>query len=659
MFRHTSACLSAAALAALLHSAAHVAPARAQAIELDTILVEGTSLDAMPQAAGRSGSAVTVVTADDLQRQQVRHAADALRSLPGVAVGRAGSFGGLTQVRIRGGEGNHTLVLIDGVEANTATEGEFDFSNLLAEDIERIEVIRGPQSGLYGSGALAGVINIITKPGRGPLSLRASGEGGSFNSRGAVATLAGGTDALHGRLTVQRRETDGFNISPSGRERDGAEIGNASFKGGVRVTDALTIDGTMRFSRKHGERDDQIASLDRLGALEPNRDTESHFDSTVRLAGAEATLTLLEGRWVQKFRAGINDTVNEDVAETGFTLRARNDSFMRQLAYVSTFHKATPGFLASRHSLTGLVERQEESFTPVTDDNITRNRRRVAFAAEYRGDYFDHLSLSATLRHDDNDTLSDFTTYRLAGSLAVPGSGLRLHASAGEGVKFPTLFEQFGTLPSFGFVPNPGLVPEESFGWDAGVETSLFAGRVVVDVTYFEADLENQIRTQFAPVFTAVNLPGTSRREGIEVSGTWRPVDWFWFRPAYTWLDARDPAGLREIRRPEHSARVDAGVSFAGGRGALQLGVAYNGDMDDLALRNASFFGFPGFVEQRVRLDSYTLVTLAGSYTLKPGMEVFGRVENLLDRDYQEVFGFESAGIAAYGGMRIRLGLAE
>lgn len=648
----------AAALAIALSAA--TAPARAQDFALDTIVVEGASLEAGPVAKDSTGSAVTVVSGAQLRARQIRHAGDALRSLPGVQLNRSGGFANLTQVRIRGAEANHTLVLIDGAEANTASEGEFDFSNLLAEDIARIEVIRGPQSGLYGSNALAGVINIVTNDGRGPARVIVRGEGGSFDTVGTSLSLAGGSDAVHGVLTLQKRTSNGFNISPDGPEDDGSQMAAMSGKGGVRIFDWLKIEGSLRQSVKQGDRDDQIPTLARLGLLQPSEDTPSNFDTRLRMGRLEATVDPFAGRWVHKLQGDFNETkARDDQLPPAFASSALNVSSVRSVGYLSTLRHATPGFLASAHSLTGLIEREQERFTPVLNDNIERQRGREAYAAEYRGNYFDHLTVTANYRQEDNDSFEDFSTYRMAGSLKLGGTGLRLHGGAGTGVKYPTMFEQFGQIPSFGFVPNPDLLPEESFGWDGGVEKTLLSGRLVVDVTYFEADLKNQIDTVFSPTFTAVNLRGTSTRKGVEVSADWRATEALTLGAAYTNLDAFRPDGLREIRRPEHAARFDADYRFAHGRGNLHLAVAYNGAMEDDGLLNRSSFGFPGFVEQRVTLDAFTLVALAASYEIGPGVEMFGRVENLLDENYQEVFGFESAGLAAFAGVRLRLGLAE
>src|SRR5262245_8999091 len=185
-----------------------------EAAETAPVASKDSDIGGVPAAS--VGNAVTVITREDLERQQVRQVADALRSLPGVAVNRSGAFGNFTQVRIRGAEGNHTLVLIDGVEANNTTDGEFDFSDLSAEDIERIEVFRGAMSALYGSGAVGGVINIITRRGQGPLTLTLRSEAGSLNTTDVAARLSAGSQWGHFSLGANWRNTDGFNISPFG-----------------------------------------------------------------------------------------------------------------------------------------------------------------------------------------------------------------------------------------------------------------------------------------------------------------------------------------------------------------------------------------------------------------------------------------------------------
>lgn len=604
-------------------------------------------------AADSIGSSVSVVTSAELERQQIRHAADALRGLPGVSVSRLGSVAGQTQVRIRGAEANHTLVLIDGVVANQPGTGDFDFSDVPADQIERIEVIRGAQSSLYGSGAVGGVVNIITKRGRGPASTTVWAEAGSFKTAAGGATVSGGNDRAHGLLSYSVQNSNGFNISVDGNETDASAIRSFIMKGGVSPTENFSVDVMVRNVDKRGDRDGDLFAL---SGLSRQTDTLSHFASSLWLAGIEARLDTFDRRLQHRVRYNFAQTILEDTDVSDFgSFYARNDNRRSNVGYLATLDLGTPSLSGIlRHSLTGLVEHENETFNQVTGDNLTRERSRLAFAGEYRADLFDRLTVTGNLRRDDNDSFEDFTTWRVAASLRTTerGSwwGLRPHASYGTAVKLPGMVEQFGQFA--GFVPNPNLKAEESTGWDAGIELSLARGAFVVDATYFSANLENEIVTRFLPFFqsTVENLAGESTREGVELSARWRPLAWLSLGASYTWLDARDDQGLPEIRRARDSGRLDATMAFAGGRGSVTVAALYNGTMPDFA------FGLPTFETVRVHLDDYWLASIAARYELKPGVEVFGRVENLFDADYQEVYGFETAGIAAYAGLKVKFG---
>lgn len=643
-------CLRAPLAGAALLGAA-VAPVHAQDFDLDPILVEGVSLGDNPVAYGATGSAVTVVTGEELERRQVRNGAEAIRSLPGVSVSRTGALGGLTQVRLRGGEANHTLVLIDGMEANDTGDGEFYFQNLDVMDIERIEVIRGPQSGLYGSKAMSGVINVVTRSRRGPLQVKARTETGSFATVNSAVNVSGGSDFAWGSLSLSNQQTNGFNISDFGGETDETRLKTFGFKGGIRPFEPLTLDVVVRGS-------DNLAGSDGEGPGNgPNGDLTRTFDTLdfntedILLAGAGAKLELFGGHWVQEFRGDLNDTVREFRSPAFYS---RNEGYSQRQQYLNTLKFDTPGFAQGRHRLTGLIEREDEEFTPVTQDNITRARKTDSLAGDYNGEFFGILGLQAAVRRDDFDVFGTYDTWRTAGSLKLPDTPFRVHGSAGTGVKAPTMFEQFGELPLFGFVPNPDLVAEESFGWDAGVETTLANGRAVVDVTWFETDLENKIGDNPSIVLgdpTLINLPGISERKGLEVAARLQVTHALEVGAAYTNLDAVDSAGLLEIRRPEHAGRVDVNYSFAGGRGNLHAAAIYNGEMDDLTFRQALPFD-----RVRVMLDDYLLVNLAGSYEIREGVELFGRVENMFDEDYEEIYGYGTAPVAAFGGIRVTLG---
>lgn len=589
--------------------------------------------------ADRLGSSVMVVTGAELRSQQVRHAGEALRSLPGVSVNRSGSVGGVTQVRIRGAEGNHTLVLVDGIEANDTFNGEFDFADLSADDIERIEVIRGGYSSLYGSGAVGGVINIITRGGKGPLTFQGRVEGGSFGTVDTQARVSGGNERMWGSVSLGKFTTQGFNISPAGNEDDAASRTTFAIRGGARILDGMTLDYTLRHTRKTGDRDTQAPFPDPSGV---QVDDPATFVDTTWLGGIGLTWDTFDKALTQVVRVKWNETRRTDTSP-GFN--TDNLGERQTYSYAATYRLETALMVQARHSLTGFVDSESESFTPGSTfaDGIERTRDRFGFAAEYRGEFADRLDLTGTVRRDDNQVFDDFNTWRASASLRMPEIGIRPHASVGTSVKFPTLFEQFGFIPLF-FNPNPDLKPEESFGWDAGVEFTLLKGRALLDVTYFNANLENEIRGVGFPT-TPINLDGTSKRQGIEVAGRVALAPGLRVGASYTYLDATDPDGLEEIRRAPHSGRFDINYVFDQARANINAAAIYNGDMKDT--------NFGPFPFQTVTLDDYWLVSVAASYKVQPGVELYGRVENALDAKYQEVFGFETAGVAAYAGVRL------
>lgn len=626
-------------------------PPSSQAAADATAAAEATALGVPIETIG---NAVTVITGEDLRRQQVRSAADALRGLPGVAVNRQGGVGSITQVRIRGAEANHTLVLIDGIEANNSTDGEFDFSNLSAEDIERIEVIRGPMSSLHGSNAVGGVINIITRRGRGPMTASLRAETGSFATNDIVARLSGGNDRANLSISAQRQRTDGFNIAPVGGEKDGSERNTLALRAGIKLTENMALDLSLRNMEKRADRDGFGDFSAPAGSFAQAFDDRSTLANHVFLAGANLKWDMLSGALSHEFRANHNGTTTQDSDRTFFS-ESKNISTTETFAYAGTYRFDTPAIWA-KHSLSALVERQDDQFTPegTFADGRTRERGRMSYAGEWRGGFADRLYLTAGIRRDDNEEFRDTTTWRLAASLPLSELGMRPHASVGTAVKLPTMFEQFG-IDQF-FSPNPDLKPEKSFGWDAGIEFTLPGSRASLDVTYFNTDLTDKINGfvaipgTFPQRFTAQNFIGTSTREGVEIATRVRLASNLSWGAAYTYTNARDPDGREEVRRPPHSARTDLSYTFANGRGTADLGVIYNGRMEDIA------FLIPFFDQSRLGLDPYWVVNAAASYKLQPGVELFARVENLLDQKYQEAFGFDAAPIAAFAGVKLTLG---
>ncbi len=601
---------------------------------LEGIVIESAGL--APVEADKAGSSYTVITGEEMQQRQIVHAADALRSIPGVNVSQAGSSGSLSQVRVRGAEANHTKVLIDGVEVGSMDEGGFDFSTLLAADIERIEVLRGPQSGVYGANALAGVINIVSKKGTSAPSVSISGEGGSMNTRAVTANASGGSERGYLSVSASRRETDGFNIATSGNEKDGSEQQNIFARGGVAVTDNFRVDAMLRHQTN-------VAAIDGDRDGDGIVDDVRNFKDTRKqtLARVSADLDTFDKHWSHKVFADYFKDGYQD-ADPDYGLYS-NEGRRGHWGYQSQINFDTPALLQAKHTLTGLIERKNENFEFSSAYSTgTAKREQSGYAAEYRIELFNRLTLTGNIRHDDNTSFADADTWRTSAAYSVPDWGTRFHGSYGKGIKNPNFFELYGrTLTFHG---NPNLTPEESLGWDAGVEQKFWDGKIIADVTYFEAELTDKI-TGYGQ--TVVNLTGKSPRQGIETQITLKPAAGFSVTGSYTYTDASDPGGQPEIRRPRHSAGLNAAYTFADGRATVSGGAMYNGEMKD----ERYFWQSPPY--PRVTLGDYWLVSAAASYKLDEHFTVFGRVENLLDQKYQEVFSYNSAPLAAYAGVKM------
>lgn len=606
-------------------------------VRLPEIVVSASSV---PLPAEQVGSAVTVITAEEIERKQVRVLADVLREVPGLAVNRTGTVGGLTQVRIRGAEGNQTLVLIDGVEVNDPSAGsEFSFGNVLASDIERIEVLRGPQSALYGSDAIGGVINIITKKGSGPAKATLSVEGGSFRSGQAAANLRGGGDWYHYSLGATGFTTDGISIAPASggnSEEDGHRNQTYNAKLGVSPLDNLEIELFGRYVKSVTDTDPQPA----VAGVIQTRDSDHETRTTQRTSRAQAKYSLFDGDWEHIVSAGVNQDERDSYTDGSLSFEA--DGEKARYDYQTNFFLDTPSVAEAAHRFTFLVEREDESQrTRSAFGSSDLEVTNYGFVGEYGVGLWDRVFLSGSLRRDDNDIFEDQTTFRTTAAYLHRETDTRLHGSYGTGAKNPTLFELFGFGPNF--VPNPDLTPETSKGWDIGVEQAFFDDLFSVDVAYFNNRITDLIQGSGN---TAVNLEGTSKIDGFEVSARAEIMKNLNFRGQYTYTNGEDANGVELVRRARHLASANLAYDFLEGRAKLDLGVDYNGEQRDFQFSN--FFA----TRSNVTLDDFVLVNLAGSYEVIEGIEVYGRVENFFDEDYQEVLGFDSPGIGAFVGVR-------
>ena len=596
------------------------------------------------------GSAIDIFTAADLDTRPRFEVSDLLRQLPGLAVNRSGQLGAQTQVRLRGAEANHTLVLINGIEVgDPVTGGEFDFANLLTADIERIEVLRGPQSALYGAQAIGGVINIVTTEGQGAPRYTAEVQGGSFGTYNVSGSASGGGDRFGLSGSAAYLETAGISQAIDGAEKDGHHNLTLNARGHYEFSDAARVSLALRYVDTFGESDTQdfFFGSPTEGLVIDSDDTRK---SETFFGRASGTLLLFDGAWEHSLSAALTDTTNDNFSNGAFSFGSYGQKI--DLSYQTNLTIIPEGGRVS-HTLTGYIQYKDETFENKSGFPGPQNQRKstqdMGYVAEYRIGFDDQVFASAAVRYDDNDLFKNETTYRTSVAWRIPDTGFKVRASYGTGVSKPGFFELFGFDPT-SFVGNPNLKPEKSEGWDIGADFVSEDNRASLSLTYFSADLTDEIFTDFSVFpFTAGNQAGKSTRDGLEISARYAFTDAFDVAASYTYSDAKDDAGVQEVRRPKHIASASGFYRFLNDRANVGVSLDYNGKSEDSAFT-------PTIPSGKVTLDDYVLATLTGSYALTDQIEIFARVENLFDQRYQEVFSYNALGIGAYAGLRVRLG---
>lgn len=580
----------------------------------DVIIVEGLRL---PSPATETGSSVSVITAEDIDIRGYQFALDALASAPGVTVNQNGAFGGLATVRIRGAASDQTLVLLDGVPLGdpTSVGGGYDFSVLDVADIERIEILKGPQSTLWGSDAIGGVVNIITKRPEDGLGARIFAEGGSYETFRGGAAVSGGGDAGDFRLSVSGITSDGISKADEddGNTEEDAYNGlTFAGRGGLNLPYGMRLEALARHIKGETEID---------GFPPPNFTLADSNDrsETEQLTTAGTLIAPLFGDLFEnRFMAGFTDIERRGVF-SGFESVDKGDRLI--LRYQGTLE------VGERHRLAFGAEREE---TEANGDKTSIN----GFFGLYEIKPVEGLTLTAGVRHDDHSRFGSETTARAAAAWSAT-SFLTLRGSWGEGFKAPTIFQltqSFGLLP-----PNADLQPETSEAFDIGVDLAAPSGAARLSVSYFDRDTENLII--FAPTSRYENLAETTAR-GVETQLDIAITDAIGVSAGHAWIDAEDLAtGERQVRVPRHSG--DLALIYNAGAFSGSAVVRYNGDETEGP--------FGSDVDDWVRVD------LAASYAVNETIELYGRIENLFDENYQQLSGFGTPGLSAYGGVRLTL----
>jgi vitamin B12 transporter len=596
------------------------------------------SREAVPAAL--AGTALTIIDRDTITALSLPLVKDYLTLSPSVSVSQSGPLGAQTQVRIRGAEANHTLTFIDGIDVtDPASSGEFRYETLLAAGVERIEVLRGPQSALWGSQALGGVITITTRDDTGLYGEAQGGSLGTFRAGAGGGVALGSDTTLSGQVSALT--SSGYDIASVGGNKDGYDNVTAHVK--LRSTPSATTDLLLvgRYTTSNSEFD----GFDFTAGVP--RDEPLATRSKQLALRAEAGIALLDDRWSHRVSGFVTDTANINRTADVFTNRSDGGRFT--LRYQTSFKLDTG---SARHRFTAALEHDRERFdsrdaSATALSNQSRSRLQTSLVGEYRLDIGDWLGGGVAIRQDWNNRFADTTTWRA--TLAVqPGAGFTVHGTYATGVADPTFFDLFGFFPGF-FVGNPNLTPERSRNWEVGAGWSNAA--VGLDVTWYDATLDNEIVSTFDNttfLSGVANATGRSRRKGLEVTASATPVTGLRLAATYALLDAdeqRVAAGLsvREVRRPRHSGSLTA--SYTGKAFDLAASAAFTGARDDT--------DFARFA--RVRLAPYTLVTVSGAWHVTSKLDLTGRIENAFDSNYQDVFAYRTPGLTAHAGVRVRL----
>lgn len=579
-------------------------------------------------------SSVTVITSKEIEAQQRRTLPDVLKTVPGLNVVQTGGPGGQTSIFMRGTNSNHVKVIIDGVDASdpSVTNRAFDFGQMLTGDIERIEVLRGPQSGLYGADAVGGVIVIYTKKGEGPPKLVAAAEGGSFGTFNQRVGASGSTGRLNYAFNIQHYRADEVPVTPryaappSGERFDNStDNWTYSTKLGYDLTQDLTVNFMARYTQSNlwFTGDDTMAFPTFANPFQSRTDMDQF------LTRGEAVWKTWGGNLVSYF--GVN--YSEQKTDTYFPGYAFNDGDRIKYDWRSVAQVA-PGYTF----VVGAEYQTESMLTDTTDAEESNTGAFVELQSEIVRNFF----LVANARLDDNENFGEHYTWRVAPAYVIEATGTKLHASVGTAFKAPTLSQRFVDFPMFNSYGNPDLLPEESLGYEAGFEQSVFGDTVRFGATYFHNDITELIESYFDGMgFTYRNI-GRAKTEGVEVFASADITDDLRVRADYTYTEAKnDVTGADLLRRPKNKASITAGWTPTEPLllTATLLYVGESADIDRLFFSN-------------VTLPAYTLVNVAADYKVNDGMALYGRIDNLFDEHYENPDGFMGTGFGVFAGVR-------
>ncbi len=573
----------------------------------------------------RVGTSVSVVTGDEIRARGFNSLFEVLRSQPAIAASNSGGAGSATSLRIRGEEGYRTRVFIDGIDISNAAGIQIgpNIEHLLSAGVERVEILRGPQGLMYGADA-GGVINISTQTSSQGLDGTLSAEGGRYGTVQTSANLGGGNDAVDFNISAADFGNDGFSSRTTDTtldDDDGYDNTTLHARIGWNVSSDLRLEIAGRDVSSENEYDDCFT----VETFAPSNDCDNDFDQQAWRAQADYSA----GRFTHQLAYTGNETDLQFFTEGQSSFGGDGD--LRRWTYLGSF----TGSDAMR--LVYGVDLQSESFD---DGFFERDRDQNGYYVEYQGRFADNVFLTAGARYDDNDDFGTHTTYRVSGAYIIPfnSSELKLKGAYGTGFRAPSLYEiaynssSLATLPAFGTTP----AEEESEGFDIGLAWSTDNG-LYLEANYFDQSISDEIFFDLVSFSGYLQDSGTTDSRGIELAAEAALLETLSVSANYTYNDTENASGSTRIRRPKHLANL--GLNWRPLAAKLVLGLNVRGSYDAEDIDGAA-------------LDDYEVLDLNASYEIVQGLQLYGRVENLLDEDYEEVPTYNTSGAAAYAGVR-------
>ena len=579
----------------------------------------------IPMPLREVGTSISVVTRQEITRLGFTSLYDVLRTQPGVSVTNTGGAGSAAALRIRGEEGYRTLVLLDGIDISDTSGPQVSprFEQLLSSGVQRVEILRGPQGLMYGADA-GGVVNISTIAPSEGLGGEVSAEGGRYGSRQLAGNLGGGNDTADFNLSATDFQTDGFNARSTDtvlQDADGYDNRTANARLGYNATETLRLSLVGRSVVGNNQFDDCFS----VDTFEPTNRCRDEYEQQAWRVAADYDA----GRFSHQLAHNGNDTDRKFYSAGRSGFRARGE--LERSSYLGSF-SASEGL-----RLVYGVDLESES---LDDGSVDESRDQNGYYLEYQGGFGNRLFVTAGTRYDDNDDFGGHSSYRVSSAylFALAGGELKLKGAYGTGFRAPSLYEIAYNEGSFAYPPasDTTLKEEQSRGYDFGLSWLASSG-LYLEAVYFDQKVEDEIYFDLADYSGYLQRSGNTDSSGVELVAEWPLLDTLWLSANYTFNETETSSGASRPYRPERLANLS--LSWRTLADKLELGASWRLSEDARDIDGT-------------RLDDYQLLELTASYRLFDDLQLYGRLENALDEDYQEVPTYNTSGAAGYAGLR-------